>query len=222
MMVITLSELKREVGWAYSHLCESVGLSYASFRRWQHRLEHGQSAIFKPGPQKVAPLNLEELRVALYHLKHGRQRSRGVSGLYRQQQDQISRRDLQVLTRAVRWELAHQHQAELRHITWKIPGLVWSGRWMTRSWRGSPTTPGICIKCKTSPRATSSRPGWESTSWERPWLFTWSNCSCRMDRRWCSNATMLPTLSILGPQQRSEGFGVLPQNESQDAASRAP
>ena len=58
MMVITLSELKREVGWPYSRLCESVGLSYASFRRWQHRLEHGQPTLLKPGPQKVAPLNL--------------------------------------------------------------------------------------------------------------------------------------------------------------------
>jgi transposase InsO family protein len=26
----------------------------------------------------------------------------------------------------MRRELSHQHQAELRHITWKIPGLVWS------------------------------------------------------------------------------------------------
>ncbi len=26
----------------------------------------------------------------------------------------------------MREELAHQHQAELRHITWKVPGLVWS------------------------------------------------------------------------------------------------
>jgi transposase InsO family protein len=126
MIVTTLTELKRQVGWPCPRLCESLGLSYASFRRWQHRLAHGQPAILKPGPQKVAPLNLEELRVALYHLKHGRQRSHGVSGLYQQHQDQISRRDLQALTRTVRSELAHQHQAELRHITWKIPGLVWS------------------------------------------------------------------------------------------------
>ena len=126
MMVITLSELKREVGWPYSRLCESVGLSYASFRRWQQRLERGQSAILRPGPHKVAPLNLEELRGALYHLRHGRERSAGAGTLYRQHQDQISRRDLQGLARTVREELAHQHQAELRRITWKIPGLVWS------------------------------------------------------------------------------------------------
>lgn len=126
MMVTTLNGLKQQVRWPYPCLCAALGLPYASFRRWQHRLEQGQPALFKPGPQKVAPLKLEELRVALCHLKHGRQRSRGVGRLYRQYQDQISRRDLRALTRTVRREMAHQHQAELRHITWQVPGLVWS------------------------------------------------------------------------------------------------
>ncbi|HXX24488.1 MAG TPA: hypothetical protein VEO19_15180, partial [Terriglobia bacterium] len=126
MIVTTLSRLKPQVHWPYSRLCASLGLSYATFRRWQHRLEHGQPAFRKPGPRKVAPLNLEELHIAVCHLPHGRQRSRGVNRLYRQHQDQISRRDLEALTRTVRRELAHQHQAELRHITWQVPGLVWS------------------------------------------------------------------------------------------------
>ena len=59
-------------------------------------------------------------------LRHGRQRSPGFGRLYRQYQDQISRRDLQELAREVRRELAQQHQAELRHIRWQVPGLVWS------------------------------------------------------------------------------------------------
>jgi len=126
MMVTTLTRLKRQVGWPYPRLCASVAVPYASFRRWKHRLEQGQPAIFKPGPPKVVALKLEELHVDLCCLKHGRQRSRGVGRLYRQYQDQISRRDLQALTATVRRELAHQHQAELRHITWQIPGLVWS------------------------------------------------------------------------------------------------
>jgi len=126
MIVTTLTQLKRQVSWPYPRLCASLGLSYASFRRWQHRLEQGQPAFSKPGPHKVAPLNLEELHAAVGHLPHGRQRSRGVDRLYRQYQDQISRRDLQELTKTVRGELAHQHQAELRHITWQVPGLVWS------------------------------------------------------------------------------------------------
>jgi transposase InsO family protein len=126
MVVTTLTRLKRQVRWPYQRLCESLGLPYASFRRWQHRLEHGQPAIFRPGPKKVAPLNLEELHVHLCHLKHGRQRSRGVAGLYRQYQDQISRRDLRALTEAVRREHTQQHQAKLHHITWQVPGLVCS------------------------------------------------------------------------------------------------
>ena len=111
--------------WPYQHLCASLALPYSSFRRWKHRLERGQPAIFKPGPQKVAHLKLEELRVHLCRLKHGRQRSRGVGRLYRQYRGQISRRDLQVLMETVRRELAQQRQAELRHITWHVPsGLV--------------------------------------------------------------------------------------------------
>src|SRR5271157_3029138 len=126
MMVTTLSRLKQQVHWPYPRLCASLGLSYATFRRWQHRREHGQPAFCKPGPHKVAPLNLAELHLALCHLQHGHQRSRGVGSLYRQYQDQISRRDLQVLTDTMRRELAHRHQAELHHITWRVPGLVWS------------------------------------------------------------------------------------------------
>jgi len=116
MMVTTLDRLKQQVRRPYRRLCESVGLSYASFRRWKHRLAQGQPALCKPGPHKVGPLRLEELHVDLCCLRHGRQRSLGFGQLYRQYQDQISRRDLQALTRTVRRELARQHQAELRHI----------------------------------------------------------------------------------------------------------
>jgi transposase InsO family protein len=126
MMVTTLTRLKRQVPWPYQRLCQSLALPYASFRRWKHRLDRGQPALFKPGPKKMAALNVEELHIRLYRLKHGRQRSRGTGRLYRQYQYQISRRDLQALTETVRRELAQQRQAELRHITWHVPGLVWS------------------------------------------------------------------------------------------------
>jgi transposase InsO family protein len=126
MVVTTLTRLKQQVRWPYQRLCESLELPYASFRRWKHRLEGGQPAIFQPGPRKVAPLDLAELHVQLCRLKHGRQRSCGVGPVYRHFQDQISRRDLQALTETVRRELAQQRQTELRHITWHVPGLVWS------------------------------------------------------------------------------------------------
>jgi len=126
MIVATLTQLKRQVRWPYQRLCEYLVLPYASFRRWKHHIDRGQPALIKPGPQKVAPLELEELHVHLFRLKHGHQRSRGVGRLYRQYQDQISRRDLQALMETVRREIVQQRQAELRRITWQVPGLVWS------------------------------------------------------------------------------------------------
>ena len=126
MIVTTLSRLKQQVRWPYQRLCEYLVLPCVNFRRWKHRIDRGQPALFKPGPKKMTPLNVEELHVQLCCLQHGRQRSRGVGRLYRQYQDQISRRDLQALTETVRRESAQQRQAELRHITWQVPGLVWS------------------------------------------------------------------------------------------------
>jgi transposase InsO family protein len=126
MVVTTFTRLKQQVHWPYQRLSKSVGVSYANFRRWKRRLACGQSALFQPGPKKVAPLNLDELRGRVSRLEHGCQRSRGVGELYRQYQSQISRRDLEVLTETVRRELLQQHQAELRRLIWHVPGSVWS------------------------------------------------------------------------------------------------
>src|SRR6516225_9783910 len=65
---------------------------------------------------------------------------------------------------------------------------AWSGPSMMPSCRGPPTLPCICIKCRTSPRATSSRLGWESRSWEKPWL--------------CPGATVLAAWTAAGAQAR--------------------
>jgi transposase InsO family protein len=126
MVVTTLTRLNQQVRWPYQRLCGSIGLPYANFRRWKHRLVCGQPAFSTPGPKKVAPLNLDELRGDVCRLDHGSERSHGVGPLCRQYQSQISRHDLAVLTATVRRELLQHHQAELRHLTWHVPGSVWS------------------------------------------------------------------------------------------------
>jgi len=126
MVVTTLTQLKRDVRWPYQHLCRFLGVPYGTVRRWKQRLAQGQPARFPPGPKKVAPLSLEELRGEVARLHHGHERSRGVGALYRQYRPQVSRRALQALTETLRRQLAQQRQAECRHITWHVPGLVWS------------------------------------------------------------------------------------------------
>lgn len=126
MVVTTLTHLKHQVRWPYHRLCRCLGVPYGTFRRWKHRLERGEPARFPPGPKKVAPLHREELHGEVARLHHGRQRSRGVGAVYRQYQPQVSRRALQALTETLRRDLAQQRQAECHHITWHVPGLVWS------------------------------------------------------------------------------------------------
>lgn len=126
MVVTTLARLNQQVRWPYQRLCGSIGLPYANFRRWKHRLSCGQPAFSKPGPKRVAPLDLDELRGDVCRLDHGWHRSRGFGPLCRQYQSQVSRRDLAVLAATVRREIFYQQQAELRHLTWHVPGSVWS------------------------------------------------------------------------------------------------
>jgi len=126
VLIPTLTQLKRQVCWSEQRLCRVVGVPYGSFRRWKARLAQGAPARSRPGPKKVVPLSLEELRGAVDGLDHGGQRSRGATALYRQYQTQISRRELAILIATVRRALAQQHQAALCHITWQVPGLVWS------------------------------------------------------------------------------------------------
>ncbi len=126
MLIATLTELKRTVHWPYWRLCRVLEVPYGSFRRWKRRGEQGEPVRIPPGPKKVTPLNLEELRGAVEHLHHGPARSRGTGALYRRHHTHVSRRELEALTATGRREVAEQRRAALRHVTWHVPGAVWS------------------------------------------------------------------------------------------------
>ncbi len=126
MLIPTLTQLKRQVRWSDQRLCRVVGVPYGSFRRWKARLAQGAPARGRPGPKKVVPLSLDELRGAVDGLDHGGQRSRGAGALYRQYQVQISRRELAALIATARRAAAEARQAACCHITWHVPGVVWA------------------------------------------------------------------------------------------------
>ncbi|MGE5745657.1 MAG: hypothetical protein ACM33U_00165 [Solirubrobacterales bacterium] len=126
MVVTTITELKHRVRWSYPRLCRCVGVAYGSFRRWTARLAQQQPPRGRPGPKKVMPLQLDELRGAVDGLDHGNQRSRGTGALYRHYQAQLSRRELAALITTARRALAEAREAAQCHITWHVPGVVWS------------------------------------------------------------------------------------------------
>lgn len=126
MLISTLTQLKHQVRWSDHRLCRVVEVPYGTFRRWKARLAQGQLARFRPGPKKVMPLSLDELRGAVDGLDHGGQRSRGVGALYRHYRTQISRRDLAALIATARHAAAAERQAACCHITWHVPGVVWA------------------------------------------------------------------------------------------------
>jgi len=187
MLIPTLTQLKQTVHWSDQRLCHVVGVPYGSFRRWKARLAQGQVARFRPGPKKVMPLSLGELRGAVDGLDHGDQRSRGTGALYRHYQAQISRRALAALIATARRALAQQHQAALCHITWQVPGLVWSLD-DTELARGNGQllrlhqVQDLASHYKFSPWVGSG----SSASW---WLSASRSSSCGMAHRSCSSAT---------------------------------
>lgn len=115
-----------DLGGRYRPLSEKAGVAYRSLMRWRDRQRQGLPPLSRPGPQKVAPLDLAELLPQLMSLAHGRHRTAGTGELYQRFQDQVSRRILGELIAALRREYFHQQAACQRRIDWQAPGWIWS------------------------------------------------------------------------------------------------
>jgi hypothetical protein len=94
--------------------------------RWKRRLSAGKPAVEKPGPKKVRPLNLGQLRQEISDMDHGSKRSRGTGRLYGAFKGVISRRELNRMIRIVREENTRERAARRYHITWLKPNLAWA------------------------------------------------------------------------------------------------
>ena len=89
-------------------------------------MDHGLSAIGKPGPKPINPLEMEQLLNQLQQLDHGSKRSRGSGALHQRYHQQISRRDFRLLVKQARRHLQRQRRAGQCRIRWNLPGAVWS------------------------------------------------------------------------------------------------
>ncbi len=80
----------------------------------------------RPGPKKVEPFDPSVLDAEIRSLDHGPKRSGGANNLYKQYQENLSRRDLSKMVEQVRREMAADHRNHLRRIEWLAPGVVWA------------------------------------------------------------------------------------------------
>lgn len=110
----------------YTTILRSLPICSSTYRRWRFRIEHGEDPVKKPGPKVLKPLDLQKLNDELEQLRHGRKRSRGVSGVRTAVKDFISRRELSDIIAQMRKNSLHKERASHRNLSWKLPGSVWS------------------------------------------------------------------------------------------------
>ena len=66
-----IAEVKKKYSLSNSEIARQLGLSYETLMRWRRRLSKGQPPVEKPGPKKIEPLDLGQLREKIRDLEHG-------------------------------------------------------------------------------------------------------------------------------------------------------
>lgn len=106
--------------------CRVVASPYSTFQRWRHRHLQGKPVCQRPGPRKVPPLPLEQLRTQITTLPHGMKRTRGTTRLYQEHRQTLSRRKLQQLITEERQRRSWIIRSQWKHITWHQPNVAWA------------------------------------------------------------------------------------------------
>jgi transposase-like protein len=112
-------QLYLEEGFPPELVAREMGVGQSTLSKWVRLYrDHGEASLqSKPaGPRRSRPKVARAVKAKVVEVK------RRHPGLGIQKISQFLRR---VLFLPVSRELAQQRQAELRHITWHVPGLVW-------------------------------------------------------------------------------------------------
>jgi len=156
-------------------LARQMGLSYDSLMRWKRRIRKGEDPANKPGPRKVAPLNLKGLRDDIKQLKHVRKRTHETGGLYQHYRNQVSRRQFNTMVIEARREYQRQETARMQRIEWCHPNLAWAidgSKPKTEQTLSVYRIQDLCSRYKFPPLAGSSMPCGEELSGHLEKLFS--------------------------------------------------
>jgi transposase len=121
-----IAGLKKRYSIPNSSVARQFGISYTTLMRWKRRLSSGRSAVAKPGPKKVKPLDLSQLKRKIQDLDHHEKRSHGAGRLHGAFSNAISRRELDRMVRTVRDENKRQRATQKCQVTWLKPNLAWA------------------------------------------------------------------------------------------------
>lgn len=113
-------------GLASRQLCRRLALPYSTWLRWRRRSQNGRALLLAPGPKKLAPLPLDDVRREIATLIHRRQRTRGSRALYRQYRHAISRRRFSQLVITERQARAAQRRVSYRRVRWQEANIAWA------------------------------------------------------------------------------------------------
>lgn len=111
---------------SYRDASAELAVPAGSAKRWRARQQNGEALCKAPGPKKVEPLDMAEVRKAVKDLDHGRRRTAGTGRLYLQYSNGISRREMAALVKSARREMRKEKRAMERRIEWRAPGLIWA------------------------------------------------------------------------------------------------
>jgi hypothetical protein len=172
-----IEEMKTTFSLSYACLVSQVGLRYRTLMRWKRRLSGGLPAVWKRGPKKVRPLNLNELKAKIRDLDHGPKRSHGTGKLHDAYGESISRRELNALVIQARNENNHRRKAETCRVSWLRPNLAWAVDDCSKSDAAVPGTlhlhnlTDLCSRYKLPPIASGSLPCGEEVAGHLAYLF---------------------------------------------------
>lgn len=173
-----IAEMKKSCAMSNSSVAHEIGLSYTTLMRWKRRLAAGRPVVDKPGPKKVRPLDLGQLKQKIRDLQHGKKRSRGTGRVHGSFSGAISRRELNQMIRNVRNEHNRQKNARRHRVTWLKPNLAWA---MDDCRKTSVVAGGalhlhnlsdLCSRYKFHPLASSSLPCGEEVAGHLNHLFS--------------------------------------------------
>lgn len=125
-MLAVIDQIRERIGLPYRETCNAIEIPYPSFMRWRKRHKSHAPLVRPPGPSKIKPPDLGEIKRVVAGLSHGPNRTEGAGALYCRYRACLSRRELQRMVALARQEQNTMNRQNLRRIRWNVPNIAWS------------------------------------------------------------------------------------------------